>query len=294
MLWKHILSPWAGRDIEAPEKDSPVLKATCRWQQQAAKLGERYRVLCHPVPDIFDPAVPPLWLLDALRAMAGTPCIDWVLITERPRDMRDVVGRAAALIDPQAEPDLLAWMLAWLDGSRTPPNVWLGIHATGQRAIAERLPELALLPAARRLLMLTPLRDQADLLTVSGMEQLHWVILAGDSGPRAQALHPAWARRVRDACTTQGVPFFFASWGDWMPRIERMASGNTCELADPRLTRWTCQEISSDNFTGRDLRHAIGERVYMQRVGQAESGHWLDRTLWRQEPAPVIEPAEVS
>jgi hypothetical protein len=73
-----------------------------------------------------------------------------------------------------------------------------------------------------------------------------------------------------------------------------MASGNTCELADPRLTRWTCLEISSDNLTGRDLRHALGERVYMQRVGHAESGHWLDRSLWQQEPAPLEAQADQS
>jgi protein gp37 len=233
-----------------------------------------------------------LWLLDALRVMSKTPHIDWVLITERPRDMPTTVRRASQLINPETELELLEWTRLWLDGGRAPANVWLGAHATCQRAIGERLPELAVLPAVRRLLMLSPLRDQAQLASTPGFAQLHWLILAGDTGPRAQPLHPVWARAVRDDCRQLGVPFFFESWGDWMPRTERMASGNTCELADPRLTRWTCQEISSDNLTGRDLRHASGERVYMQRVGQVDSGHWLDRTQWRQEPAPLDEQAE--
>ena len=294
MLWKHTFSPWAGRSKDDAEKPSTVLNATLRWQQQAEKLDERYRVLCHPEPDIFDPSVPALWVLDAVRVMSKTPRIDWVLITERPRDMPGVLRRAAGLVDPQAEPELLAWIRQWLDGSEPPPNVWLGAHATTQRAVAERLPELAALPSVRRLLMLTPLRDQVDLMGTPGFDQLHWVILRGDAGPRAQPLHPVWARKVRDACLQQGVQFFFESWGDWMPRAERMASGNTCELADPRLTRWTCLEISSDNLTGRDLRHAVGERVYMQRVGHAESGHWLDRSLWQQEPAPLEAQADQS
>jgi len=292
MLWKHTFSPWAGRSSDDADKPSAVLNATLRWQQQADKLDERYRVLCHPSPDMFDPLVPAQWLLDALRVMSKTPRIDWVLITERPRDMPGVVQRASQLIDPEAEPELLSWVQQWLHGGQPPHNVWIGAHATCQRAIDERLPDLAALPAVRRLLMLTPLRDQASLAHTPGFEQLHWVILAGDSGPRAQPPHPVWARAVRDDCRQRGVPLFFESWGDWMPRTERMASGNTCELADPRLTRWTCQEISSDNLTGRDLRHASGERVYMQKVGVNESGHWLDRTLWRQEPAPLEAEAE--
>ena len=47
-----------------------------------------------------------------------------------------------------------------------------------------------------------------------------WVVLGGESGPRARPLHPDWARRVRDGCAAAGVPFWFkqgsqANWPDY-------------------------------------------------------------------------------
>ncbi len=140
--------------------------------------------------------------------MSKTPHIDWVLITERPRDMPTTVRRASQLINPETELELLEWTRLWLDGGRAPANVWLGAHATCQRAIGECLPDLAVLPAVRRLLMLSPLRDHAQLASTPGFAQLHWLILAGDTGPRAAAAPGVVTRGARRLPPTRcGVLF---------------------------------------------------------------------------------------
>ncbi len=35
-----------------------------------------------------------------------------------------------------------------------------------------------------------------------------WVIVGGESGPRARPMPPEWARDVRDQCRAAGVPLF--------------------------------------------------------------------------------------
>jgi hypothetical protein len=47
--------------------------------------------------------------------------------------------------------------------------------------------------------------------------KIDWVIVGGESGPRARPMHPDWARSLRDQCAAAGVPFFFKQWGAWAP-----------------------------------------------------------------------------
>ena len=42
---------------------------------------------------------------------------------------------------------------------------------------------------------------------------IDWVIVGGESGPRARPIDPRWVREVRDQCIEQDVAFFFKQWG---------------------------------------------------------------------------------
>lgn len=42
---------------------------------------------------------------------------------------------------------------------------------------------------------------------------IDWVIVGGESGPGARPMDPAWARSLRDQCTSAGVAFHFKQWG---------------------------------------------------------------------------------
>jgi len=44
---------------------------------------------------------------------------------------------------------------------------------------------------------------------------IHWVIVGGESGPKARPMHPDWARAIRVQCEAQGATFFFKQWGGW-------------------------------------------------------------------------------
>lgn len=44
------------------------------------------------------------------------------------------------------------------------------------------------------------------------LEGIHWVIVGGESGPRARPLRSEWVRSIFRQCRTAGVPFFFKQW----------------------------------------------------------------------------------
>ena len=45
------------------------------------------------------------------------------------------------------------------------------------------------------------------------LEGIHWVILGGESGPKARPLREEWVTDVRDQCVAHKVPFYFKQWG---------------------------------------------------------------------------------
>ncbi|MGA7245115.1 MAG: DUF5131 family protein, partial [Terracidiphilus sp.] len=40
-----------------------------------------------------------------------------------------------------------------------------------------------------------------------------WVIVGGESGPRARPVQKEWTVSLRDQCTTAHLPFYFKQWG---------------------------------------------------------------------------------
>ena len=89
-----------------------------------------------------------------------------------------------------------------------PENVWLGVSIENQYW-TRRLEPLRAIPAATRFLSCEPLLGPLDL----DLDEIDWVIVGGESGPRARPMQPEWACGVRDQCVEAGVPFFFKQWG---------------------------------------------------------------------------------
>lgn len=73
-----------------------------------------------------------------------------------------------------------------------------------------RIDHLVAVPAAVRFLSLEPLLGPLPSLPLDG---IHWVIVGGESGPRARPMDPEWVRQIRARCLDHGVPFFFKQWG---------------------------------------------------------------------------------
>jgi protein gp37 len=120
-------------------------------------------------------------------------------------------------------------MLGHLPWRRDPwPNVWLIISAEDQKHFEKRWQLVAELPAAVRGISVEPLLAPVDLKDALQTERLSWVIVGGESGPRARAMNPEWVRFLRDQCLEAGVPFFFKQWGGvFKNRSGRVLDGRT-------------------------------------------------------------------
>lgn len=193
-----------------------------RWNQAAEAAGERRKVFCASMADVFEDRRD----LDAERerlwgVIAATPHLTWQLLTKRPEN---VVRLSPWGYD------------AW------PVNVWLGTTVEDQKRANERIPFLADLGAEVRFLSCEPLLGAVDLYEAGGLRYNHgsegyrdldgrwvegwsggwenvveWVIVGGESGPKHRPLDLDAARSLRDQCQTAGVPFFFKQVGGRRP-----------------------------------------------------------------------------
>lgn len=108
------------------------------------------------------------------------------------------------------------------------PNVWLGVSAEGQKRANERVPLLEQIPAAVRFLSMEPLLGR---VVLPDTQMIDWIIVGGESGPKARPMDPEWARLIRDYCDERNIPFFFKQWGAYNAegaRVGKHAAG--CDL----------------------------------------------------------------
>lgn len=103
-------------------------------------------------------------------------------------------------------------MAAFCADRRVPPNVWLGVSVENKKHGVPRIGVLRGIDATIRFLSVEPLLEDVGTLDLTG---IHWVIVGGESGPRARPMRAEWADNVRRQCLDADVAFFFKQWGAW-------------------------------------------------------------------------------
>ncbi|MBF6620639.1 MAG: phage Gp37/Gp68 family protein [Patulibacter sp.] len=113
-----------------------------------------------------------------------------------------------------------------------PPNVWMGVSIENRRFI-HRADYLRQVPAAVRFISAEPLLGPLDHLDLN---QIHWLIAGGESGPGHRRIDAKWVRLLRDQCHDEEVAFFFKQWGGHRPKANgRELDGRTWdEMPDAR------------------------------------------------------------
>ncbi len=88
-------------------------------------------------------------------------------------------------------------------------NIWFGVSIESERWL-ERLQLLKKTSANVKFLSLEPLLGPLSNIDLSDID---WVIVGGESGPRARPMEATWVRDIRDQCVLSDIPFFFKQWG---------------------------------------------------------------------------------
>lgn len=166
-----------------------------KWNRTAQEAGQRQRVFCASMADVFEvrddlnEARIRLWAL-----IEATPHLDWLLLTKRI----------------EAVSDIAPW-----SRDEWPDNVWLGTTIENQKYADLRLPLLAELGAKTKFLSCEPLLG--DVTLKDWHSHIDWVIAGGESGPKSRPMYPSWLRQLRDECEAFEIPFHFKQWGNWFP-----------------------------------------------------------------------------
>jgi protein gp37 len=174
----------------APRTRTKTWGNPVKWNRQAGESGERPRVFCASLADVFDNhrSIDPAWRRELWLLIRSTPNLDWLLLTKRPQNIVKML------------PD------DWRDGYA---NVWLGATVENQAA-ADRIGALTKVPARIRFLSMEPLVGPVDLS--EHIDRLDWVITGGENGAHYRPANPDWFRSLRNQCAAAGVAFLFKQW----------------------------------------------------------------------------------
>ncbi len=189
--------------------------------------------------DLFHDNVPDEWIDRVFAVMALCPQHTFQVLTKRSARMREYVisrrslngnigGQAVAIAledgrtewggicttRPAEAAEVREKVIEHVYSGL--PNVWLGVSVEDRERMLERGPDLATTPAAIRFWSAEPLLGYLGDIPLEIMPDQ--VIVGGESGLAARAMHIDSARSIRDQCAAAGVAFFFKQWGEFAPR----------------------------------------------------------------------------
>lgn len=141
--------------------------------------------------DLFHEGIPDQYIEQVLSVMESTPQHTYQVLTKRAERLPEFFSDRSC-----------------------PPNLWLGVSVEDRRYGVPRIDLLRQVEAPVRFLSAEPLIEDIGWLDLSG---IHWVIVGGESGPKARPMKPEWVDVIQEACADQDVAFFFKQWGCWGP-----------------------------------------------------------------------------
>jgi len=161
------------------------------------------RVFVNSMSDLFHEGVPVPFIRKLWRVMEETPRHTYQILTKRPDRMAKVTRDLPLL-----------------------PNVWLGTSVEDDRVL-DRIDALRRVPAAIRFISFEPLLGSVAETDLTG---IHWVIVGGESGPRARPMDPEWVCEIEAMCRVADIAFFFKQWGGKnKKRAGRLFKGKTID-----------------------------------------------------------------
>lgn len=161
--------------------------------------------------DLFHDEIDPKFIAAVWTRMAMTPRHRYIVLTKRPERLRNFLTGGNAMAE-------------------TLRNVWIGVSVEDQPTADERIPLLLQTPAAVRFVSYEPALGPVDFDCypstgcptgwLDDENGLDWIIVGGESGPRARHFEIGWARLTVEQCKSAGIPVFVKQFGTkWSRRL---------------------------------------------------------------------------
>lgn len=152
-------------------------------------------IFVNSMSDLFHKHVPSSYLSKVFNTMEEADWHIYQVLTKRSSLLRKFINQR------------------YVVGS-APPHIWFGVSIENDRVVS-RVAHLRSTNASVRFISIEPLIGPIERLDLRGID---WVIVGGESGPRARPLDPHWVIEIRDQCAKSKVAFFFKQWGGRSPK----------------------------------------------------------------------------
>jgi len=143
-------------------------------------------IFVNSMSDLFHNDIPIEFIQRVFDTMERTPRHTYQILTKRSERLKEI-----------------ATTLSW------PVNVWMGVSVEDARVVS-RIHDLATTPARIKFLSCEPLIGPLDNIPLTGID---WVIVGGESGPKARPMKKEWVKSIFKQCRYNKVAFFFKQWG---------------------------------------------------------------------------------
>jgi protein gp37 len=143
-------------------------------------------IFVNSMSDLFHPDVPLEFILKVFDTMKEANWHQFQVLTKRSERLLELSSK-----------------INW------PDNVWMGVSVENQE-YAYRINHLRKTEAKIKFLSLEPLIGPVDKLN---LDNIDWVIVGGESGPRSRPIEKNWVLEIKKQCINTNVPFFFKQWG---------------------------------------------------------------------------------
>lgn len=154
--------------------------------------------------DLFHEEIPDGFLDRVFSVIKKTPHHTYQILTKRSKRMHSYFSR-------QVVPD----------------NVWLGVSVEDRQYGIPRIDDLRTVDSTVRFISAEPLLEDLGKINLAG---IHWMIVGGESGPKARPMNAEWVENIHHQCKRSGTAFFFKQWGGWGAdgkRRAKKANGRT-------------------------------------------------------------------
>lgn len=152
------------------------------------KWKKGHNVFVCSMSDLFHELVPFEFVDRVMKTIRETPQHRYQLLTKRGERMSEYFATR-----------------------EVPANVWLGVTVEC-RATCTRIDAIRNLSAAVKFLSCEPLLEDLGRIDLTGID---WVIVGGESGPKARPMNEEWVLNIKRQVESEGAAFFFKQWGTW-------------------------------------------------------------------------------
>ena len=143
-------------------------------------------IFVNSMSDLFHKAVPVSFIKRVFKVMNDSPQHQFQVLTKRAERL-----------------ELISSQLSWTK------NIWMGVSIENNN-YKFRIKHLLQTQAYIKFLSIEPLLGPIQNLRLKGVD---WVIVGGESGPKARPMKKEWVEQIRDQCIKNQVSFFFKQWG---------------------------------------------------------------------------------